>query len=141
MNRNSQTRSVKATACAAPAALPTFEQMVALSIARLRHDLTNLERISEQDPNWNEDDFETTQAMSLLAAEAQRLGSVTFASANDFANAWFRLSAVLDLAVKAFIQRDNWYFRSLEFVADFVSNTPEMLDFLERQAREFAELA
>lgn len=115
------------------AALPDFQQMVALAIAKLRHDLANLSRICSEDPNWNADDFEVDIAVCCVGDQVGRLDGMIFSSAEEFSGEWFKLSAILNLALKGLIERRNWYARHLQLVADFVETLPEMLYFVEKQ--------
>lgn len=133
MKSTSPTRSVEAAASAS-AALPTLQQLMALAIARLQFEIQDLSRIPGADPNWNDDDFQTPIAIEMLDEKVARMASMTFATAQEFATEWFKLGAVVDLAVRAHIQRDNWYFRSLEAVSALINSTPEMLYFLEKRA-------
>lgn len=115
---------------ATPTALPSFQQLVALAIAKAEFDLEHICRIRCTDEHWSDEDNEVDNAVDLALDQVRRMKCLQFEQFDQFIGEWFKVSAVLNLGAKSFSRKDCAYMRFLDGSCHMFSHAAEMAEFI-----------
>lgn len=121
--------STKPKAPATGAALPSFQQFVALALEKAESDLECICRIRCADEHWEDKDVDVDNAVDLALDQVRRMKSITF-NHLSFDGEWYKVAAVLNLGAKAFSRKDCAYMRCLDSACHMFSQAGEMAEFV-----------
>lgn len=114
----------------APAALPSFQQFVALAIAKAESDLEFVCRIRCSDKDWTEEDVDVDTAVDLALDQIRRMKTVQFADCDAFTAEWIKVASVLNLGARSFSRKDCSYMRFLDGACHMFAHAAEMAEFI-----------
>lgn len=117
-------------AAATPAALPSFQQMMALALEKTESDLRGLIRIRCNDEHWDEDaDVHVDFAVELALSHVERMKTMGFEESLGFCAEWFKVVGAVNLAHKSFSRNDCLYSRSLKSACCMLDQVMELVDY------------
>lgn len=125
MNATAKPRARKAPA----AARPTFEQMMALALAKAEDDLCRLVRTRCADEHWKDADSDVDYAVELALSHIRAMKERNFEDAAEFCLTWGHAGAAINLAAKAFSRTDCAYNRFLRDAARMFEQVGELVEF------------
>lgn len=120
--------STKPKADATNPALPSYQQMVALSLTVAERELAGLLEIRTHDEHWDDADIFVDMSVELAHDYVQGMKQRTFEDSLAFIYELNKLEAPLRLAVEQFSRQDCLYARSLSAAADMISKLCELTD-------------
>lgn len=109
--------------------LPTFQQLAAMFLERAACELSHLQDIRKRDDEWIDKDSDIDQMLDLTFERVLAMRAVELGPQEEFAHAWFKLSAVVNSSSKLFSRPGSWYGRTLNGLAEFFRQAPEMLEY------------
>ncbi|KAA9181986.1 MULTISPECIES: hypothetical protein [Delftia] len=125
MNATAKTRARKAPAVARP----TFEQMMALALAKAEDDLDRLVRTRCADEYWKDVDADIDYAVELALGHIRSMKARNFEDAAEFCLTWGHAGAAINLAAKAFSRTDCAYGRFLRDAVHMFAQVAELVEF------------
>lgn len=119
----------------APAAIPSFQQVVSLALSKAEHDLRSLVDIRCNDELWDEKlDVHVDFSVVLALSHLERLKGVVFKSSDDFTYEWFKIAGALNLGAQTFSRRDCAYYRMLSRSCRMFDEAAGLAEFAEMVA-------
>lgn len=115
-------------ATAAPG-MPTFEQAVAVALARASESLVGLIEMRIVDDAWKDADVDVDFAVRLAHQQITQMQQTKFTQPGDFSTQWFMASSAVALAKKGFSRPDCIYARWLTGCMELFTQMNDMVDF------------
>lgn len=112
-------------------ALPTLQQVIALAIAKLAHDLWLAIETMRNDEDARDEDADADVTLRLAGEAVTRMKAMTFTDYSDFAGQWFLVAAAIKLAAKAHSRIDSYFGRLLICARDDAEVLPELVEFVQ----------
>lgn len=112
-------------------ALPTFQQAVAMALAKAEKDLKNIINIRCADEHWRDEDVDVDCAVELALSHVQHMKAANFADFDHFSTDWYKAAAAVNLGLKVFSRNECSYMRSLADAGAMFRQTADMVEFLE----------
>ncbi|MDR3018642.1 MAG: hypothetical protein LBV56_24690 [Delftia acidovorans] len=125
MNVTTKPRARKAPATARP----TFEQMMALALAKAEDDLGRLVSTRCADEHWKDADSDVDYAVELALSHIRAMKDRNFEDAAEFCFIWGYAGAAINLAAKAFSRTDCAYSRFLRDTVHMFAQVGELVEF------------
>lgn len=116
---------------ASKAALPTFQQVIALALAKAEQNLRRLIEIRCNDERWADADVDVDFAVELALTHLERMKAMSFENYNGLDYEWFKVAAALKLGKKQFSRPDCNYSRTLESTCNMFDQMAELFEFVE----------
>lgn len=113
---------------AAPAALPTWPQTVALGLVNAEHVLRSLTRQRFEDAEWSNDDWAVDNAIDLALVAVQRMRQQTYKDSSAFEKDWYQVAGVVGLAARGFSGRNPVYASTLAVLVGLMEVLPELVE-------------
>lgn len=123
----------------APAAMPTFAQVVALGIEMAESQLEMLVRISHEDDEWQYPNECVSASVELVLNNIRSLREMAFDDFGAFSSMWFPIAAVIELCCKMFQPVNQVYGRCLTDVRELFRQTAVMAEHAEMKAQKAAK--
>ena len=114
----------------ATAALPTFQQVVALALGKAVSDLRRLIEIRCSDEQWDDADVDVDFAVELALTHIERMKELRFDAYDDFNHQWFKAAAAVNMGKKLFSRQDCWYSQSLAGTCSMFDQMAGLIEFV-----------
>ena len=121
----------KLKTAATVSALPTFQQAVAMALAKAEWDLKYIINTRRNDEQWDDNDVDVDYAVELALCHVQSMKAVAFADFDHFSTDWYKAAAAINLGIKIFSRNDCAYIRCLKCAGNMFQQTADMVEFVE----------
>jgi hypothetical protein len=111
------------------------QQLITFALNKAEHELIKLTVIRRDDEDWSDDDVDPGNAVDVALHRVRQVMQEPPLNHDDFANAWYEIASIVNLAGRAFSRRDSDYFRALEVLRVVFDVYAELVDEAEQEVQ------